>query len=190
MSPSAGIAPSASRWRCAPTAARPSRTTASSERFRGTRCCACSSRPGARTRSACTWRTSAIPLVGDPVYGGRRARHAWRGAGSCWRRCAAFKRQALHAARLELAHPVSGKALDVRGAAAAGLPRCWPCSRGCGAAAWRSATPQAPQHAERAAAPRAEAAVALLRPDWPAPPRVRAASRCAAAASARRPWRA
>jgi 23S rRNA pseudouridine1911/1915/1917 synthase len=51
------------------------------------------------------------PLVGDKVYGGRLAlpkggtdelRQALRG----------FPRQALHAARLELVHPVSGKPLE------------------------------------------------------------------------------
>jgi 23S rRNA pseudouridine1911/1915/1917 synthase len=39
------------------------------------------------------------PLVGDPVYGGRRR------AGST---AAGFRRQALHAFRLEFSHPVSG----------------------------------------------------------------------------------
>jgi 23S rRNA pseudouridine1911/1915/1917 synthase len=51
------------------------------------------------------------PLVGDPVYGGRRrtppgASPMLLGA------LAAFRRQALHAARLELEHPVSGKPLE------------------------------------------------------------------------------
>ena len=54
------------------------------------------------------WRRH--PLVGDPVYGGRLAlpagtsdalRHALR----------SFRRQALHAARLELRHPTAGNAL-------------------------------------------------------------------------------
>jgi 23S rRNA pseudouridine1911/1915/1917 synthase len=44
------------------------------------------------------------PLVGDPVYGkGRRSANA---------ACGAFPRQALHAERLELLHPVSGKAVS------------------------------------------------------------------------------
>lgn len=48
------------------------------------------------------------PLVGDPVYGGRR--RTPRGAGAdLIEALDAFKRQALHAARLELAHPVSGR---------------------------------------------------------------------------------
>jgi 23S rRNA pseudouridine1911/1915/1917 synthase len=50
------------------------------------------------------------PLVGDPVYGGR----ALLPAGAGERLVAAlrgFRRQALHAARLEFPHPVSGEAL-------------------------------------------------------------------------------
>ena len=42
------------------------------------------------------------PLVGDPAYGGRHAQNAKRPI-------PAFARQALHATRLSLAHPVSGK---------------------------------------------------------------------------------
>ncbi len=50
------------------------------------------------------------PLVGDPVYGGRLALPA--GATEALRvALRAFRRQALHAARLELKHPVSGKEL-------------------------------------------------------------------------------
>ena len=49
------------------------------------------------------------PLVGDKVYGGRLALP--KGATEELRLALrAFPRQALHAARLELAHPVSGKA--------------------------------------------------------------------------------
>jgi 23S rRNA pseudouridine1911/1915/1917 synthase len=48
------------------------------------------------------------PLVGDPLYGGRRQLTA--GASPAVREAvAAFKRQALHAARLELAHPTTGE---------------------------------------------------------------------------------
>jgi 23S rRNA pseudouridine1911/1915/1917 synthase len=51
------------------------------------------------------------PIVGDPVYGGRRklpagCSPALAGALS------AFPRQALHAARLALAHPVTGRPLE------------------------------------------------------------------------------
>jgi 23S rRNA pseudouridine1911/1915/1917 synthase len=50
------------------------------------------------------------PLVGDPVYGGRRRLPP--GASAALRaELGRFKRQALHAARLELTHPVSGEAL-------------------------------------------------------------------------------
>jgi 23S rRNA pseudouridine1911/1915/1917 synthase len=48
------------------------------------------------------------PLVGDPVYGGRA--RLPRGADERVRAAlAAFRRQALHAARLSLVHPVSGE---------------------------------------------------------------------------------
>ena len=51
------------------------------------------------------------PLVGDPVYGGRLALPA--GASEALRDALrAFRRQALHAARLELRHPVSGEDLS------------------------------------------------------------------------------
>jgi len=50
------------------------------------------------------------PLVGDPVYGGRLALPA--GASDALRDALrSFRRQALHAARLELTHPVAGEAL-------------------------------------------------------------------------------
>ena len=52
-----------------------------------------------------------FPVVGDPVYGGRR-----RIPAGCPPELAAelraFPRQALHAARLELTHPVSGRRLE------------------------------------------------------------------------------
>ena len=52
------------------------------------------------------------PLVGDPVYGGRLALPA--GASEALREALrGFRRQALHAARLELRHPVSGEDLEV-----------------------------------------------------------------------------
>ena len=52
-----------------------------------------------------------FPIVGDPVYGGRRQRPAGASP-ELIATLDAFKRQALHAARLALAHPVSGKALE------------------------------------------------------------------------------
>jgi len=51
------------------------------------------------------------PLVSDPVYGGRRRVPPGAAAGLL-AALAAFQRQALHAARLELAHPVSGTPLE------------------------------------------------------------------------------
>ena len=51
------------------------------------------------------------PLVGDQLYGGRRQLTA----GSVAQReaLAAFRRQALHAAKLEFEHPVTGKSVSV-----------------------------------------------------------------------------
>jgi 23S rRNA pseudouridine1911/1915/1917 synthase len=52
------------------------------------------------------------PLVGDPLYGGRRQLTA--GTSPSQRAAlAAFGRQALHAARLSFEHPAGGKAVDV-----------------------------------------------------------------------------
>jgi 23S rRNA pseudouridine1911/1915/1917 synthase len=47
------------------------------------------------------------PLVGDPVY--RRGLPGREGESDTWR---GFRRQALHASRLGLIHPVSGKAMS------------------------------------------------------------------------------
>jgi 23S rRNA pseudouridine1911/1915/1917 synthase len=51
---------------------------------------------------------AGFPLVGDPIYGGRRRISAGASAALA-EALAAFPRQALHAAKLKLAHPVSGK---------------------------------------------------------------------------------
>jgi 23S rRNA pseudouridine1911/1915/1917 synthase len=51
------------------------------------------------------------PLVGDPVYGGRRRVPAGASA-ALLAELAGFRRQALHAARLGLKHPVSGEELN------------------------------------------------------------------------------
>jgi len=51
------------------------------------------------------------PLVGDPMYGGRRRIPAGSSAGLL-AQLNAFKRQALHAARLALTHPVSGREMS------------------------------------------------------------------------------
>lgn len=54
---------------------------------------------------------AGFPIVGDRVYGGRLAFP--RGASDALREALRnFPRQALHAARLEFAHPVSGKAVS------------------------------------------------------------------------------
>jgi 23S rRNA pseudouridine1911/1915/1917 synthase len=52
------------------------------------------------------------PLVGDPVYGGRRQLTAGEDPAA---RAAllAFRRQALHAARLAFEHPITGEAIEV-----------------------------------------------------------------------------
>ncbi len=51
------------------------------------------------------------PVVGDPVYGGRRRLSA--GASPALiAELESFKRQALHAARLKLAHPLTGKEVE------------------------------------------------------------------------------
>jgi 23S rRNA pseudouridine1911/1915/1917 synthase len=60
------------------------------------------------------------PIVGDPVYGGRP--RPPRGPNEDLRRLlAAFRRQALHATRLALEHPVSGAALTFESPLAADL---------------------------------------------------------------------
>jgi 23S rRNA pseudouridine1911/1915/1917 synthase len=52
-----------------------------------------------------------LPLVGDPVYGEPR----WKGIADPAVReaCAAFPRQALHAWRIQLAHPETGAPLTI-----------------------------------------------------------------------------
>ncbi len=51
------------------------------------------------------------PVVGDPVYGGRR-RFPAGGSPALVAELEGFKRQALHAARLKLAHPVTGEEVE------------------------------------------------------------------------------
>lgn len=51
-------------------------------------------------------------LVGDPVYGGRRKLSDRALGEAAVAACAAFPRQALHAATLGFVHPVTGEALD------------------------------------------------------------------------------
>ncbi len=56
------------------------------------------------------------PIVGDPVYGGRRRLPAGCSPALA-AALSAFPRQALHAARLALAHPTTGRALEWEAAA-------------------------------------------------------------------------
>jgi 23S rRNA pseudouridine1911/1915/1917 synthase len=51
---------------------------------------------------------AGFPIVGDPLYGGRRRQVAGAGA-ALQKALAAFRRQALHAQRLALDHPISGR---------------------------------------------------------------------------------
>ena len=51
------------------------------------------------------------PVVGDPVYGGRR-RFPAAASPALIAELESFKRQALHAARLKLAHPLTGKEIE------------------------------------------------------------------------------
>jgi 23S rRNA pseudouridine1911/1915/1917 synthase len=54
---------------------------------------------------------AGYPIVGDPVYGGRRRIPAGASP-NLLAALQAFRRQALHAAALRFAHPVSGKRLE------------------------------------------------------------------------------
>jgi len=62
------------------------------------------------------------PLVGDPLYGGRRQLVAGLQPAQI-AALAQFRRQALHAAKLEFAHPVSGKTINVESALPADFAR-------------------------------------------------------------------
>ena len=79
--------------------ARRSRTSSSRSCSPATRSCASGSRPAARTRSASTSPRSALPVVGDPVYGVTGELE--------------LARQFLHAARLAFPHPFGGERVDV-----------------------------------------------------------------------------
>jgi 23S rRNA pseudouridine1911/1915/1917 synthase len=59
------------------------------------------------------------PLVGDPVYGGLKLPKG--AAPEFVDALRAFRRQALHAERLEFAHPVTGKPLSLEAARPADL---------------------------------------------------------------------
>ena len=63
---------------------------------------------------------AGYPIVGDRVYGGRLAMP--KGAGESLRAALrAFPRQALHAARLQFVHPVTGRPLECRSAVPADM---------------------------------------------------------------------
>lgn len=51
------------------------------------------------------------PLLGDPQYGGRRLRHLAKASPELEKALLNFRRQALHAAHLELVHPATGETL-------------------------------------------------------------------------------
>jgi 23S rRNA pseudouridine1911/1915/1917 synthase len=58
---------------------------------------------------------AGYPVVGDPVYGGRRRQIAGE-ADELNARLHAFQRQALHAQRLQFAHPINDRALQFEAA--------------------------------------------------------------------------
>jgi YfiH family protein len=96
---------------------------------------------------------AGYPIVGDPVYGGRR-RLPPGATAALAAALQGFPRQALHAVRLQLGHPVSGKLLQ-----------------------WEAPLPQDLQEllAALAADGRAPVEAPCLRPEWPVPARVHAA---------------
>jgi 23S rRNA pseudouridine1911/1915/1917 synthase len=53
-----------------------------------------------------------FPVVGDPLYGGKRPRKGLKSAGI--QALASFNRQALHAGVLGFDHPTSGKRLEFK----------------------------------------------------------------------------
>jgi 23S rRNA pseudouridine1911/1915/1917 synthase len=82
------------------------------ERFRAHTCVKVMLETGRTHQIRVHFAYSRHPLVGDPVYGGRLALPA--GASEALREALrGFRRQALHAARLELLHPVTGADLEV-----------------------------------------------------------------------------
>ena len=84
------------------------------------------SRERANAPDSCASRAYRISVVGDPVYGGRR-RFPAGASPALIAELESFKRQALHAARLRLAHPVTGKEMEWE----APLPPGYGASRRC-----------------------------------------------------------
>ena len=87
---------SAPRWPSSPRASPPSPITRCASASPLARCCRAASKPAARIRSACTWRRCGHPAC--------RRSHLRPPA-----RRSRFARQALHAWRLALAHPVHAR---------------------------------------------------------------------------------
>jgi 23S rRNA pseudouridine1911/1915/1917 synthase len=80
------------------------------ERFRGHTHVLCRLETGRTHQIRVHLASIRYPIVGDPVYGGRLA--VPKGAGPALiEALRSFRRQALHAARLELVHPASGEQL-------------------------------------------------------------------------------
>jgi 23S rRNA pseudouridine1911/1915/1917 synthase len=78
------------------------------DRFRGHTQVLCKLETGRTHQIRVHLASIRYPLVGDPVYGGRLA--IPKGAGpELTEALRGFRRQALHAARLELDHPGSGE---------------------------------------------------------------------------------
>ena len=94
-----------------PAGGRASRTTRRSRHSVRRRCSTSTSRPGAPTRSGCTWRRCGIPCVGDLTYG----------ADPVLARRLGLTRQWLHARELGFEHPGTG-GVGARRVAAAGRP--------------------------------------------------------------------
>ena len=82
---------------------RPARTHVSIvEQFRAATLLRCSLETGRTHQIRVHLAAVGHPLLGDPVYGGRRAGSRWP----------PFSRQALHATRLALVHPVTKRAMQ------------------------------------------------------------------------------
>jgi 23S rRNA pseudouridine1911/1915/1917 synthase len=98
---------------CADETGRPSRTHFRvRERFRGHALLALKLETGRTHQIRVHLQYAGFPIVGDPLYGGRFKRPKGIGA-DAMAQLLAFKRQALHAFRIGLAHPRTCKALSV-----------------------------------------------------------------------------
>jgi len=119
MSPSGVTARSAPAWQYGVMGGRPSLITASSGASAPTRWCVSRSRPAAPTRYACISRTSASPSWETPrTADAGESRRAALAA-----ELRAFPRQALHAARLSLSHPLTHREHEWRSPLPADMQR-------------------------------------------------------------------